>query len=81
MRGKTKQIGNYTIYEVYVYKTQAITYFYGHEWKKFMFEYGLKKGDELKIDNPNGLIFVMAYRLADTTRHILRNFSCTHHIL
>ena len=34
MHGKTKVIGTYTVYEVYVYKTQAITYLYGHDWKK-----------------------------------------------
>ena len=81
MHGKTKVIGTYTVYEVYVYKTQAITYLYGHEWKKFMFEYCLKKGDELKIDNHNGQIYVTAYRVGDTAKHIIRNFSCTHHIL
>ena len=37
MHGKTKVIGTYTVYEVYVDKTQAITYLYGHDWKKFMY--------------------------------------------
>ncbi|KAK1630906.1 hypothetical protein QYE76_005221 [Lolium multiflorum] len=39
MHGNGKLMNTYTVYEVYVYKTQAITYLYGHDWRKFAFDY------------------------------------------
>lgn len=74
MHGNGKLVNTYTVYEVYVYKTQAITYLYGHDWRKFAFDYGLKKGDELRIRNSNGQIYVTAYRVGDTSKYIICNF-------
>ena len=78
MHGNGKLMNTYTVYEVYVYKTQAITYLYGHDWRKFAFDYGLKKGDELRIRNSKGQIYVTAYRVGDTSKYIICNFSCSH---
>jgi hypothetical protein len=74
MHGNGKLMNTYTVYEVYVYKTQAITYLYGHDWRKFACDYGLKKGDELRIRNSNGQIYVTAYRVGDTSKYIICNF-------
>ena len=74
MHGNGKLMNTYTVYEVYVYKTQAITYLYGHDWRKFAFDYGLKKGDKLSIRNSNGQIYVTTYRVGDTSKYIICNF-------
>ncbi|KAK1608071.1 hypothetical protein QYE76_031744 [Lolium multiflorum] len=63
MHGNGKLMNTYTVYEVYVYKTQAITYLYGHDWRKFAFDYGLKKGDELRIRNSNGQIYLAGFNM------------------
>ncbi|KAK1644598.1 hypothetical protein QYE76_062403 [Lolium multiflorum] len=63
MHGNGKLMNTYMVYEVYVYKTQAITYLYGHDWRKFAFDYGLKKGDELRIRNSNGQIYLAGFNM------------------
>jgi hypothetical protein len=52
-----------------------------HGWKKFMFDYGPKKGDEPRIENKKWQTYATAYRVGYMTKDIICNFSCTYYIL
>lgn len=63
-------------YNVRVFKTQAITYMDGEGWNQFVYDYGLQRGDEVRLEVIGSTVFVTA-----ATRDPASNFFCTHHIL
>ena len=69
------KVGNHCYY-VRVCKTQAIAYMDGEDWKRFVRDYDLQKGDEVSLKVIGSTVFATAAK-----RDIASNFFCTHHIL
>ena len=63
-------------YHVHVCKTQAITYMDGADWKCFLRDYGLQRGDEVSLKVIGSTVLPTAAK-----RDLASNFFCTHHIL
>ena len=63
-----QRIGNHCYY-VRVCKTQAITYMDGQDWKRFLRDYGLQRGDEVSLKVIGSTIFATA-----TKRDLASNF-------
>ena len=54
------------LYEVDIYRTQAITYIGGHNWRKYIEEERLKRGDTLFLSYGNeSQVFAHAHRSKD----------------
>ena len=64
------------VYNVHVFKMHAITYMDGEEWKQFVYDYGLQRGDEVRLEVIGSTVFATA-----AMRDPSSNFFCTHHIL
>ena len=69
------QTGHY-FYNVRVFKTQAITYMDGVDWKCFLHDFGLQRGDEVSLKVIGSTVLATAAK-----RDLASNFFCTHHIL
>ena len=69
------QRGHYC-YNVRVFKTQAITYMDGEDWKRFLRDFGLQRGDEVSLKVIGSTVLATAAK-----RDLASNFFCTHHIL
>ena len=78
LRGKTDTDAMYTMYEVYVIKSMATTFFGGPEWNRLLVEHKLKQGDQLLLQNPKaaGILFSVCYRAADHCKVPKSNLIC-----
>ena len=78
LRTKTAYVAVYTMYEVYVVKSMATTFFGGLEWNRLLVEHKLKQGDQVLLRNhkATGLLLSVCYRAAHHCKVPKSNLIC-----